>query len=150
VLNDDGLGAALLAGARLFKSRARLETAKRMGDWLLTQTTPVKAFCSLPGRLCFLMDLGRALNSPGYEAYVRSRVGAVLALQVTGSRDPFARGAFRGEDEPPDGYIKGTRQIDYVTNRTTAYAALLLFKLLHRDWTPGYSAFGWKRRPVKG
>jgi hypothetical protein len=36
-----------------------------------------------------------------------------------------------------------------VVTRTTAYSALLMFKIINKDWTPAYSAYGWKKKPVK-
>jgi hypothetical protein len=148
VSNDDGLGTALIDGAVLFKSRKYREAAVRIGDWLLTQDRKGSVVCSLANRLCYLMDLWKLTGDRKYREYVLSRVGEVMALQVTGSRDPLAQGAFRGEDERPEWYSGGGK-LDYVTNRHTCYAALTLFKIASREWSAGYSAFGWKKRPSR-
>jgi len=42
--------------------------------------------------------------------------------------------------------VKGGDKMDFVTTRVSAYSALLLFKLISKDWSTGYSAFGWKRK----
>jgi hypothetical protein len=147
-VNDDGMGAALLSGERLMHSRKYLEAGIRLGDWLLTQKQKVHAACSLPNRLCYLMDLFRLTGNRKYYDYVLSRLNEVMKLQVTRSKDRFVLGGFRGEDEPPQAYVQGSSKLEYVTTRVTTYAALLLFKLVSKDWTPGYSCFGWKRKGI--
>jgi hypothetical protein len=144
VSNDDGLGAALISGALLFKSRRYAEDAVTIGNWMMTQTQRDETVTSLASRLCYLMDLCRFTGDPIYRVYVESRIDEVIEAQVGAKADPLAFGAFRGEDEAVKWYVKGASRNDFVTTRATCYAALALFKLVNNDWTPGYSAFGWK------
>jgi len=146
VLNDDGSGAAMLFGARLLKTPVYLQAAEKMAQWMMTQTRPVNVACSLPSRLCFIMDVYRQTGQGEYFSYVLSRLKEVLDLQVLRSADPCVKGGFRGEDEGGEGYVKGGDKMDFVTTRVSAYSALLLFKLISKDWSTGYSAFGWKRK----
>jgi hypothetical protein len=149
VLNDDGLCAALLSYGKITNQPKLIEQAVRIADWMMT-LGKVDQFSSLPGQLNFILDIHRETGEKKYHDYVLKRLPEVLALQVTGSKDPWAQGGFRGEDELPKWYVKGARNKDFVLNRVTAYSALCLFKLLNgTEWTPGYSAFGWKRKPVK-
>ncbi len=148
VVNDDGLGAALLSAAFLLDSAKYLDNAVRIADWMMKETSDNGKFCSLPSRLCFLMDIHKATGEGKYRDFVELNIAKVLKLQILNFKDPFANGAFRGEDEPVKWYAGG-KAADYVTTRVTCYAALTLFKLLSDDWTPGYSAFGWKKKPIK-
>jgi len=148
VLNDDGLCAALLAYALITRQHRVLEKAVRIADWMMIQP-PAPVFCSLPSRLCYILDVARATGENRYREYVLAHLPAVLDLQVLASGDPCADGAFRGEDEKTEWYVAGAEHRDFVTNRVTCYAALTLFKLLNAPCTPGYSAFGWQRKPLR-
>lgn len=144
VLNDDGLCAALLMAGRITGQARYIEQSIRIADWMMG-VKPVTVFSSLPSQLCFIMDVWKETGMSRYRDYVLRRLPEVLRLQVVSSKDPWALGAFRGEDELAKWYVKGARQSDFVTNRVTCYTALTLFKLVNGDFTPGYSAFGWKR-----
>lgn len=150
VLNDDGLCAALLSCGKLTGKRKYIDQALRIADWMMTQDHPTDRYSCLSSRLCFLMDAYRQTGDEKYRDYVLRFLPRVLALQVRSSKDPNARGGFRGEDEPVKWYVKGADPAEFVVNRVTAYAALTCFKLLNgKNATAGYSAFGWKRKPVK-
>jgi len=149
VANDDGLGAALLAYGKLTKQKKFVAEAVSLADWMMTQTGKAP-YSSLPGQLNYIMDIHRETGDSKYFEYVIKRLPEVMALQETKSKDLWALGGFHGEDEPADWYVKGGKGIDFVLNRVTAYSALCMFKILNgKEWTPGYSAFGWKQKPVK-
>jgi hypothetical protein len=148
VLNDDGLMVGLIAAGRATGEARYLDAARQHGQWLLDNVRPpLPMLCALPCMCATMLDLAAATGEDQWTDWAAEMmVEHVLPLQVRGKRDPMADGAFRGEDEPVEYYgPKSAKKTDFVTTRTTCYAALACFRLAGLD-ALGYSAFGWGRK----
>ena len=140
--NDDGCGVALLGGYLRTGRTEFLDAALAFGEWTLSQAPPFPRHCAFPSMAVFLADLWRLTGDRDYLDWIAAHIKKWLfARQVLKTKDPLARGAFRGEDEPVDGYIPGTDPMGYVNTRNTCYAALACFKLSAKGWPAGYTAF---------
>jgi hypothetical protein len=140
--NDDGMMAVVLAAYLASGEPKYLDAAVRYADWIVEQPVEVRPFCAFPVRANNVLDIG-ALADRDYSEWVLDHLAErCLDLQVLGSGDPMAEGAFRGEDEEGDGGRYGGTSLDYVTNRVTCYAAGLLFRLSGQGTGAGFSPFG--------
>lgn len=139
--NDDGAGVALVGAWRVLGERRYLESAVALGDWMTTRRPPFPCHVAASNFANLLLELHRLTKRGCYLEWVIEHLPHILALQVRGSGDPEADGAFRGEDELVKWYFGGEPK-EYVNTRNTAYSALALFKLDGAAFGPGYSTYG--------
>jgi hypothetical protein len=145
--NDDGLTVVLLAAYKTFKDRKYLDAAVAYADWIVNhEPHGAQPYCSFPCQAGNVLDIGRVAGR-SYESWVLDHLDAhLLALQNLDKSDRRGYGGFRGEDEQGGGGIFGGRSLDYVTTRTTCYAASTLFRLSGCGTGSGFSVFGLKAR----
>ncbi len=148
MLNDDGFMVALLCAHRATGHRRYLDACRRHAEWIArTVTGPLRLLCALPCMCTFLIELAAVTGDDGCRRWAADMLARhVLALQVRRPRDPMSHGAFRGEDEPVEHYgPKSAKKTDFITTRTTCYAALACLKLAGIVG-PYYGALGWDRK----
>ncbi|MHC4913957.1 MAG: glycoside hydrolase family protein [Planctomycetota bacterium] len=149
-LNDDCAGISMLIAHRELGGGEYLDLTLKYGDWMLADPGPVPRHSGPPLMALTLLDLAEVSGERRYADFAREVLAPrVTGVQVLGSGDPVADGAFRGEDENPDDYVSGARAEEFVNTRMTAYAASALFKLDGKVFGPYYSALGWEREVPK-
>ena len=146
VLNDDGVGVAILSAWKATRRRAYLEAAVANGDWWIRQDfEKLPAVFAMPTCVAiFLADLARATADTRYTDFLEDLADRVFQLQIPRDDRPLVAGAFRGEDMASS-YRAGSSPADYVSLRSVSYGLLALGKLAARNagqWGPSYSAFG--------
>jgi hypothetical protein len=144
--NDDGLTLIFLAAHRVFRQKKYLDSAVAYADWIVNnEPRSARPYCGFPSRVCNVFDIGRAAKK-SYEDWVLDHLDShLLSLQNLNRSDRRGYGGFRGEDEHNlgnKGGIFGGRSLDYVTTRTTCYAASALFRLSGCGTGSGLSVFG--------
>jgi hypothetical protein len=146
-VNDDCCGLSVLSAWKELGDERCLELARRYGDWMLECEYPLPNYAATALHALTLMELARASGEPKYSDFAREKLAPLVAeRQVLESGDPYADGAFGGEDEPAEWYgPAGARPQDFVNTRVTAYSAGALFKLDGTVPGPYYSAFDWDR-----
>jgi uncharacterized protein YyaL (SSP411 family) len=143
-LNDDGGGVTILQAYKLLNDKRYLKVAEDYGDYILKQALPYQFYSAHPSRFNFLMDLARVSGRKKYADHVTKNIHHLLKLQYSNKKQPLHHGAFRGEDEPAEWYApKGSKPLEFVNNRMTAYSVMTLFKMDGKVIGPYYSALGW-------
>ncbi len=149
-LNDDCAGISMLIAHAELGAQEYLDLAAKYGEWMLAGELPLPNHAAPGLQASTLLDLAKLTGEARFADFAREVLApAVIAKQVTGSDDPGAEGAFRGEDENPEDYAPEARREDFVNTRVTAYAASALFKLDGKVFGPYYSALGWEREVPK-
>jgi hypothetical protein len=146
--NDDGLTVVLLAAHRIFGKEKYLDAAVAYADWIVRSgPTGPRPYCSFPCQAGNVLDIGRAADR-SYRSWILDNLEKyLLELQNLDRTDRRGYGGFRGEDEHTrggKGGIFGGHSLDYVTNRTTCYAAGTLFRLSGQGTGSGFSVDGLK------
>jgi hypothetical protein len=132
LFNDDFGNAMLQAAADLFQDESYRAAAVRNAHWLARQQAADGGFgdqypSGVPVAAMYFHDLGRQANDTVLLAARDKAAGKLLALQVTGTGDRRADGAFRGVYAGPPGAPGGGEIC--VDMRTSAYAIMALLKL---------------------
>lgn len=140
--NDDGMVTLFLAAYKITGIRKYLDSMTAYAEWIMANGPQERPFCGFPLQASNLLDIGKVAKKDFSPWVMDNLKKHLLDLQVLGSKDPCAEGGFRGEDEENEGGIFGGRSLDYVTTRTTCYAAGTLFRLSGRGTGAGFSVFG--------
>lgn len=151
-INDDGASIALTCAHKAFAGRRKssryLDAALAYGDWLVDRCPrPAGRFAANGMHAIVLTELTAVTGIAKYATFARRLMGEQIALQIESPDQLDRHGAFRGEDERTDSYVKGSSGEEFITTRTTAYSALALFRLLDDDacFGPSYSALGFAK-----
>ncbi len=140
--NDDGIVVVVLAAFQATGEAKYLDAAVAYADWIAGNEPHERPFCGFPIQASNVLDIGEA-SGRDYSGWVLDNLDAhLLQLQVVGSGNKLAEGGFRGEDEENEGGIFGGRSLDYVSTRTTCYAAGTLFRLSGQGTGAGFSVAG--------
>lgn len=147
-INDDGASIALTCAHLAFGTKRDgkyLEAAQRYGRWLTTACPRPIPLWAAPGlHVVSLTEIAALTGDTDCAAFARRLMAGHVRNQVIAPDQPDRHGAFRGEDEPADWYVKGGRGEDFLTTRSTAYGTLALLRLAGIVG-PAYSATGLDR-----
>ena len=138
IYNDDGGGVGLLNAYLLGGGKKYLQAAVRMAEYFAGLDRAIPIYSGIGSVANFLIETWKVTGNETFRRASEKLAGNLLDLQIRSGK-PLVKGAFRGEDEGGQWYVKGSRNSDFVTTRVTAYAVLTLFKLEGVVWPAGYS-----------
>lgn len=152
LVNDDGLGVALLAAYAVTGSPRYRDAAVGAADFWVRAAGNPDRLAAYPAITLFLADVYRLTRDRKYLPLLEAYARETMALQYVALDDPLLHGCLVGEDLAAC-YDKRSRPRDYVDLRTTSYALIALAKLAARSpaqWGCAYSCFGWGRPRTAG
>ncbi|MFH1759569.1 MAG: hypothetical protein ABIA63_00575 [bacterium] len=141
--NDDGCGITLLCDYKLKKDKKTMALCLKYGDYIISQKLPRAIHSAFPSQAIYLIELAKVSGDSKYSDYVINNLHYITDLQIIKHKAPCIQGAFKGEDEGGKWYYKGSKTLDFVTNRVTAYSALAMLKLHGKVFGPYYSSLDW-------
>ncbi|MFH0922325.1 MAG: beta-L-arabinofuranosidase domain-containing protein [Fibrobacterota bacterium] len=140
--NDDAMMVVVIAAYRAAKIKRHLDAMVRYAKWIMKTAPSVRPYCAFPIQANNILDIGKEAGQDWSGWVLKHLKKHLLDLQVQGTGDKAADGGFRGEDEEGNAGIFGGTGLDYVTTRTTCYAAGTLFRLSGKGTGAGFSANG--------
>ena len=138
IFNDDGGGVSLLSAYKLSGRKKYLKAALQIADYYTARLEPIPLYSGIGSVANFLVETWNVTGNHIYRESAIRYANELAKLQVKHGK-PHVVGAFRGEDEGAENYVKGAKNDEMVTTRVTAYAILTFFKLEGVVWPAGYS-----------
>jgi hypothetical protein len=140
--NDDAMMVVVIAAYRLTQRKKYLDPLVKYAGWIMKNAPVVRPYCAFPVQANNVLDIGKEAGVDWTDWVLKHLDKHLLSLQAKDTGDKSADGGFRGEDEEGNAGIFGHTGYDYMTTRTTCYAAGTLFRLSGKGTGAGFSADG--------